>query len=119
MESTFSHAEELAGTLNEYLDTRVESIKLEVVEKTAVVSANVITGMILAVVFIFFIGLSSIALSFVIGAWIGKLWAGFLIMAGIYLPITIVLWVQRKKLIRLPVTNVLIKQFFSYDDEED
>lgn len=119
MQRAFFHAEELAGTLNEYVDTRIESVKLEVAEKTAIVSANIITGIILAVFFSFFLALGSIALSILIGAWLGKLWAGFFITACIYLIITIVLWVNREKIIRLPVTNALIKQFFSKSDEQD
>lgn len=118
MEKAFTKTEELAGTIKEYITTRIESAKLHTAEKSAVIIANIIAGLIVSLVFLLFIILASISLALVLGSWIGKLWAGFLIMAGFYLLAAIIVWMTRVTLIRLPVLNALIKQLF-IEDEED
>jgi len=119
MEKVYAKIEDLADTAKEYINTRVESIKLTVAEKTSVVIANAVTVLAVAFVFFLFIIFGSVALSFGLGEWIGKTWAGFLIVAGLYLLIGIVVWIGRERIIRLPVMNALIRQLFHNEDEED
>jgi protein-S-isoprenylcysteine O-methyltransferase Ste14 len=119
MEKAFAKVEELADTVKEYVNTRIESVKLNAAEKSSAIIANVLAAVIVALVFVFFIVFASIALSLVLGDWIGKEWAGFLIVACLYLLIGIIVWAARGRIIRLPVMNALIKQLFRDDDEED
>jgi high-affinity Fe2+/Pb2+ permease len=119
MENTFAKVEELAETVKDYVNTRIESAKLSIAEKSSAVIANVIAGFVVAGVFIFFIVFGSTALAFGLGEWIGKTWAGFLIVAVLYLVIGIIVWFARVKLIQLPLMNAFIKQLFSETDDED
>lgn len=119
MEKAFAKMEELTDSVKEYVNTRIASVKLSVAEKSSALVANLVAGMLVAAVFLFFLIFAGIALALVLGEWTGKMWAGFLIVAGIYLLIGIIVWIAREKIIRLPVMNALIKQFFSTDDEED
>jgi Zn-dependent protease with chaperone function len=119
MEKAFAKVEELADTVKDYVNTRIESAKLSIAEKSSAVIANMIAALIVAGVFMFFIVFSSIALAFGLGEWIGKAWAGFLIVALLYLVFGIIVWFARNKLIRLPLMNTFIKQLFSEEDEED
>lgn len=119
MEKTFARVEELADTIKEYVNTRIESVKLNAAEKSSAVVANVLAGIFVAVVFLFFIVFASVALSFGLGEWIGKTWAGFLIVAGLYLLLGIVVWAARGKLIRLPLMNAMIQQLFKKDEEDE
>jgi hypothetical protein len=119
MEKAFAKAEELADNVKEYFDTKIESVKLNAAEKSSYVIANLIAGTAALVVFVFFLVFGGMALSFGLGIWIGKTWAGFLIVAGFYLLVGIVVWTARGKIIRMPVMNALIQQLFKNDDEED
>lgn len=120
MESAFAKAEELAGTIKEYVNTKIESAKLNAAEKSSAIIANTIAGLVASVVFVLFIAFCGIALSLSIGAWLGKLWAGFLIVAFLYLLIAMIIWYARGKIIRLPIMNALIRQLFNTpDDDED
>ena len=119
MEKTFERVEELAGTIKEYINTRMDALKLGVAEKSSSVIANVLAGVIVFGVFILFIIFASIALSFGLGEWIGKTWAGFLIVAGLYLLAGIIVWSGRNKIIRLPIMNAMIRQLFSKEEEEE
>jgi Putative Actinobacterial Holin-X, holin superfamily III len=117
MERVFSKVEELADNAKEYVNTRIESLKLNAVEKSSVIIANGVARIVVAIVFIFFIALASIALSLVLGEWLGKIWAGFLVVACFYLLLGIIIWFARGKLIRVPVMNALIQQLFKHDEE--
>jgi len=118
METTLDRAEEFAGTVRDYINTRIESVKLSAAEKSSAIIGNTVAGVIAALVFCFFLVFGGIALSFVLGDWTGKLWLGFLIVAGLYLVISIGVWAMREKLIRLPIVNAMIRQLFKSDEKD-
>jgi len=119
MEKAFEKIEELAGNINNYVNNRIDAMKLTAAEKTSAVIANLVAGLIVATVFMFFIIFAGIALSLFLGDWIGRTWAGFLIVSGLYLLIGVVVWSGKEKIIRLPIMNALIKQLFGKEDEQD
>lgn len=121
MERIFAKTEELVDDVKEYVDIRIESTKLAIAEKTSLVVANAAAGMAVLIAVVFFTMLLLTGLSLLIGEWIGNVWAGFLIMAGVCLIKAAVIWSARKKIIQVPVMNALIKQLFSNnkEDEED
>jgi hypothetical protein len=121
MEKTFAKVEELADNFKEYINTRIDAVKLGAAEKGSVVIANVVAAVIAGLVFLFFLGFASIAFALFLGELTGKQWAGFLIVAGIYLVATIIIWAARGKIIQVPLMNALIHQLFRNDteDEED
>jgi uncharacterized membrane protein YqjE len=118
MDNLFSKAEALAGNLKEYVNTRIESLKLNAAEKSSKIIANGVAAIVVVVFVLFFVALGSIALSLVVGIWIGKTWTGFLVVGVFYLLLSIVIWAARGRLIRMPVMNAIIQQLFR-DDEKD
>lgn len=119
MEKLANQAEELAGSIRDYVNNRIESVKLGVAEKSSAIIANLVAGAIVLAVFFFFLLFGGFALSFALGAWLGKTWAGFLIVALLYLLLGIIIWSARTKLIRLPVMNGLIRQLMTKEAKDD
>jgi hypothetical protein len=118
MDNLFSKVEDLAGNIREYVDTRIDALKLNAAEKSSKVIANGVAAIVAAVFVLFFAGLGSIALSLVVGIWIGKTWTGFLVVGGFYLLLSIIIWAARGKLIRMPVMNAIIQQLFQEDEKD-
>ncbi|OSZ77623.1 hypothetical protein CAP36_14720 [Chitinophagaceae bacterium IBVUCB2] len=118
MEKIFTKAEEMADNVKDYINTRIESAKLSVAEKSSKLMANAMAAIIVTAILFFFFLFAGIALSLVLGEWVSNTWAGFLIVAALYLLIGLIVWSCREKIIRLPIMNALIKQFFA-DDEEN
>ena len=118
MEKLLSNAEDLVDKIKEYVNTRIDSLKLSVAEKSSGIVANGVARIIVALFVLFFMALGSIALSLIIGIWIGKMWAGFLVVGGFYLLLGFIVWATRDKLIRVPVMNAMIQQMFSNDEED-
>ena len=119
MERAFAKAEELAGTIKEYVNTRIESAKLNAAEKSSTIIANTIAGIIASIVFLLFIVFAGIAFAVVLGNWFEKTWAGFLVVAFLYLVIAIIIWIAREKIVRLPIMNNIIRQLFNTTVDED
>ncbi|MBK8610673.1 MAG: phage holin family protein [Chitinophagaceae bacterium] len=113
MEKAFAQVEELAETVKEYVNTRIEAAKLNTAEKKlGYYCYLVIAGLIVAAIFMFFLVFGFIVLALGLGDWLGKPWAGFLIVAFLFLLVAIIIWFARVKIIQLPVMNALIKLFF-------
>jgi len=121
MEEQMTGIRGLAAAVKEYVNTRVDSVKLSAAEKTSLIISDLVAGAIVAVVFLFVLAFASIAGAMALSAWIGKPWSGFLIVAGIYLLIGIITWSAKERMIRIPVMNNIIQQLFKHDagDEED
>jgi Putative Actinobacterial Holin-X, holin superfamily III len=119
MENTFATIEELASSIKEYADTKVELAKLVIAEKISEIITNAIAGIVaLSFLFLFFL-FATIALGIGLGQWLGKPWLGFLLVAFFYLLIGIIAWSARVKILRLPIINLFINQLFTDKDEKD
>jgi uncharacterized membrane protein YqjE len=109
MNDTFEKIEGLTEHVRDYITTRVEVAKLEIAEKTSLVIGNLIAGAVVALLFLFVIVFGSLAGAWALSDWIGKRYSGFLIVAGFYLLLAIIVWFARAQIIRFPVMNAIIK----------
>ena len=117
MNETFEKVDGLTQHVKDYINTKIEITKLRLAEKTSQVVGNVIAILIVAVLFLFVVVFGSLAGAWALSDMIGKPYAGFLIVAGFYLLLGIIVWVARGRLIRFPVMNALIKMLHKKDDE--
>lgn len=121
MEESNTGIQGLAEAVKEYVNVRVDAMKLSAAEKTSLIISNLVAGAVVALVFLFALVFGSMAGAMVLSGWIGKSWSGYLIVAGIYLLIGIITWTAKERIIRIPVMNNIIQQLFKHDmaDEED
>lgn len=118
MSETFKKVEGLTDHVKEYITTKVELAKLRFAEKTSLTIGNLIASIVVAVLFLFVLLFGSIAGAWALSDWIGKNYAGFLIVAGFYLLVAIIVWFARHSLIRFPVMNAIIKMLHKKDDDD-
>ena len=119
MEKSFERVEELAETISEYINNRIEEVKLTAIDKSSALLSNMIAGVVVVCFFVSFIVFASIALSLFLGEWLNKVWLGFLIVAVMYLMIGIIVWAARGRIIRLRIMNSLIQQLFKNETEDE
>ena len=119
MNDTFNKAEELVREIKEYIHIKLESFKLTVAEKISRVAAVIIAGAVVAVAILFFIIFLSFALAFLLGEIVGSVWLGFLIVAGFYLLIGLIVWSSKRKLIQFPIMNSILAQWSLKEDEDE
>lgn len=121
MSEEFKNVESLVDQLRSYVNTRVAQTKLSVAEKASRLAATMIAFVLAALVFFLFLVLLSMAAAIALGQWIGNMWLGYLIVAGLVLLLTGIIWLAKDRLIRIPLMNALLKSMFDKeeDDEED
>jgi len=119
MIEAFSKTEELAGNLKEYVNVKLDSIKLKTAEKSSIVFADVIAGALVLVVFSLALIFGSVAGAFALSSWIGKPFAGFLIMAGFYILLGLIVWAGKNRFIRFPLMNNIIQKLFKNGEEDE
>ena len=119
MEDTFAKAEDLAEHVKEYINNRIDAVKLNTAEKSSKLAATVIASVVAAMFFISFLFFASIALAFVFSRITGALWWGFLIVSGIYLLLAAFVWLLKDRILQIPIMNALVRQLFSDEEDED
>lgn len=112
MSELFNHINELADNTKEYINTKVEIAKLNAAEKISSLTSGIIARIAVAMIFALFLLFFSMAAGFALGEWLGKAYWGFLVVAGIYLLVAIIIWTTRERLIRMPIMNAIIHELF-------
>ncbi|HLG41542.1 MAG TPA: phage holin family protein [Chitinophagaceae bacterium] len=121
MSEEFTKVESLFEKFKAYGSTRLSQAKLSVAEKGSKLAAGLIAMLVIALVFFLFLVLLSAAAAIAIGQWLGSLWLGFVIVAGLVLLTGLIIWMAKDRLLRIPIMNRLIEALFDEekDDEED
>ena len=96
--SKFFKVDSLLSNLTGYLETRVELLKMEVKEDLAKALAKAVSYFLIGFISALFLTFISVALALLLGQRLGN-FAGFSIVAGIYLVTALILWLSREKLI--------------------
>jgi len=118
MDETFSRMDDLVNDIKDYINVKLDALKLSVAEKISRIAAAIIAGFVVAVAVLFFVVFISIALGFFLGEILGSTWLGFLIVGGIYLLVGLVTWWARKRIIQVPIMNSILT-LWSLKEEED
>ena len=94
----------------DYLETKIELARLKTIDKSADVLSAVVV--IVSMIFIGFlvIILVSIGLSLFLGKLLGAYYYGFFIMGGFYAIVLLVIFIQKEKWIKTPISNGLINK---------
>lgn len=111
MENKTTNVEELFYKFKDYADTRIDLFKLKAISKVSGVLSSIISGIVLALLFLMVLVCITIALALLIGSALGQTWLGFLIMAGIYVIIGLIIFSSRNKLLKTPISSKFIKEF--------
>lgn len=93
----------------DYLENKVELIKLQAIDKSTDVVSGFSSKLILSTLIIFFLTLLNIGAALWIGDELGKTYYGFFVMAGFYLLVGLVFYAFRDKWLKEPLSNYMIK----------
>jgi len=92
----------------DYLETKIELAKLKAIDKSSDILSGLVFSIVKIVMILFLTIFVSIGLAVYLGALLGEYYYGFLIVAGIYALVMLIIYVQRKKWIKEPIENGLI-----------
>ncbi|MFT3739124.1 MAG: phage holin family protein [Breznakibacter sp.] len=99
--------------LTEYVNARIELLKLETAENVAYFWANVVTKSVM----LYFLLLALFFLSFALAFFLGKLFdstsLGFLLTGLLFIVLTIAFYALRRQIVERPVIQSVLKLFFT------
>jgi hypothetical protein len=107
-----STIDDVRNIAQEYVATQLELLKVQAAEKLSGLMSNLIAYLVLTVFLLFFLLFASAGLAWVLSAWIGKTYAGFLIVGGFYLLIGLIFFKSKETLLRKPLRDAIVRQLF-------
>jgi hypothetical protein len=104
---------ELSGNLKQYIKTTIEIIKLEILQRTIVISSYILirlmSWMILVIALVFF----SISLAFLLSAYLQSFVIGFALIGGVYIVLAFLISSLNRRKIEKRLQNKIIRHLFS------
>jgi len=110
MQEENNHFEKLTDNLKEYVNTRYDIITLKLTQKVANISSQAIAVILIGMVMSMFLLFINIAIALYFSSLLNNNYAGFFIVAGFYLLITLIFIIGKKGLILTPIRNLIVKQ---------
>jgi putative superfamily III holin-X len=113
MDQPKDHLDSLLDRTKDYVETRMELLKLKSINKAADVVSTIASKLAMFVAMLFFFVFLNIGLALLIGHWIGESYYGFLILAVIYLITGLLFKSNGDKWFKAPVADQIIKKLFN------
>jgi len=104
--------------IKEYIHIRTELSLLSSVDKGSQLFANLLTGGLVLILMVLGGLFGSFALGFYLSEVLNNTYGGFLIVAGIYLLLAVILNSIKEKYMEKQIINMVIKKFFKDRNEE-
>lgn len=111
--SELEKIEGISDSVKQYVQLNYEIIKLEAINKTSEIGSSIFASLIIGIVFILFVLTLTLGAGFYLSTLLGDTFSGFLIIAGFYLLISIILLVGRKKLLDDPIRDNIIRKLLA------
>jgi len=106
-------AGETIAYAEDYLDTKLEIVKLSVAEHGTKTAADLIAGAVVGVLGLFALASLSIALALVIGQAVDSYALGFTLVGVAYIVLAVAMYLLRKWLLVTPILKALLKSLFN------
>jgi sterol desaturase/sphingolipid hydroxylase (fatty acid hydroxylase superfamily) len=116
MDNIATNVELLYDKAKKYVDTNIDLLRLNAVDKTADVMSSLIARIIIVMIVAMFTLFINIGISLYIGKLIGAYYLGFVIISTFYLLLAILLYFYSNRFIKIPLTNLIIIKLLKTKD---
>ncbi|HTB53490.1 MAG TPA: hypothetical protein VK718_12025 [Ferruginibacter sp.] len=110
MENPKSDIESLFEKSADYIETRIDLLKLHAVDKIADIVSSLVCMLLIAIVVSMVFFILNIGIALWIGHLLGKTYYGFFIVAGFYSICSLILYLFRNKVLKTGISNLIIKK---------
>ncbi len=109
---------ELTENVKKYVNLRIDMLKLILTEKIAKIASLILFSVILFILLMFFILFLSFSFIYWYGATVGPMYAGALIIGGIYFLAGLIIVIFRTQFITNPIIRQITKVLMDEKNEE-
>lgn len=119
METFAKNKDLLFDKIEKYTETSIDLIKLNAVEKSADVLSSLTSSIVVFIIFAMFTLFVNIGVGLFIGKLLNENYLGFLIVSTFYLVVGILVYYNRHKLIKTPLSNMIIIKLLTKIDLDE
>ena len=102
----------LKQNVRDYAETKLNIVKLKAISAGGSAISGIIVGVALAILSIFILMFLSFSAAYAISDATDRPFLGFLIVAGFYILLAVLVVVLRDKLLTMPIVNTLLEKFY-------
>ncbi|MBK7883337.1 MAG: phage holin family protein [Chitinophagaceae bacterium] len=113
MENHTNTIKSLFQEAGDYLEVRLELLKLKAVDKSSGLVSSLGSVFIMMLMGFLFFFIFNIGLAFWLGDLLGKFHYGFFVVAGFYALVGLVFYIFRNKFLKAPLSNMVIKKLLN------
>ncbi|HET7116496.1 MAG TPA: hypothetical protein VFI29_08400 [Hanamia sp.] len=118
MDNKPTSIEELFDKLKDYGNIRLELLRLKTIKKVSGTLSGLMVSVILIVISSLVLFCVTMGLALLLGAWLGKLYLGFFIMAGVYIVIGLIFYSGRNKFVKTAVSDKIVKELLDLTQDD-
>lgn len=107
-----SKIQQIFHHVENYISTTIELYKLKAYQKVAQIATTVITSVLMGFFGVLFLIFVSIGLAVYLGEVMGRMHYGFMIVAGIYLVLAIIVYALSKKVLKDKFNTMIVRKIF-------
>lgn len=97
----------------DYMETRLELLKLQAISKSSDVTSSIVSRVAILLITSFALILLHVGLAIWLGELLGKVYLGFFVIGGFYFLVALLLHLFRKDWIKEPVSSLIIKKMLN------
>ena len=118
-EETQAQADKEIDKIEKYTNTSIDLIKLNAVEKSADVLSTLTSSIVVFIIFAMFTLFVNIGAGLFIGKLLNEYYLGFLIVSTFYLVVGVLVYYNRHKLMKTPLSNMIIIKLINKIDLDE
>ena len=118
MNDQHSFLSDLKQVVTEYLEAKIQLVKISSFEKIAKVTATLFSSIVIALTVFFLLLFLSISGGFLFGKLLDSNSLGFLIVVGIYFILLVLIIVFKKNMLEKYISDKVIEQLFEKEDND-
>lgn len=104
--------EELTENIKSYINTNIELIKYQAIERATVIMADTVTYVVIGLFMLLFVFFISLWACFYLSSLFDNNHTGIAIVAGFYLLLGLILFMVRKKMVIKPLRDKIVNKMF-------
>ncbi|MGV9004298.1 hypothetical protein [Flavobacterium sp.] len=116
MENIATNIEKLYEKAENYTKTSIDLVKLKAIDKTS----EIISSLAVVISIAFIVAIFSLFLNIGIALWIGdelnNTYLGFFIVSGFYFLVGIIIYINRRTFIKVPIDNLIVGKLLEKKD---
>ena len=95
---------------HEYLETRIDLLRLKTIDKSSDVASSVGVFLAILIGILAFLATLTFGLAYYLGEMLGNIYYGFFIMSGFYALVTLFLYIFRRQWIKTPMYDGIVRK---------